>query len=530
MREAENFDGKNKLKKKFHQRKGFYLLSGIIIGIIIVVALYQTSVYFSTNESCMICHVHPHAEETWKLSMHVNNKSGVMTNCVDCHLPPIENTWDHYTAKIALGLKDVWGYLTKDSADFNWESKSELEYAIKYIPNESCEKCHQNLFPEDVTDDAITAHLYYEENAEKLDLQCISCHLDAGHYNPNYIHGKMTGIPGISDDKGVVDTSLFYKEATEVAVFDDYIEQIPGTAVSFKMIAIPGGTFNMGSPDNEPFHEPDEAPVHEVTVSSFFMAEAETTWDQYWAFYAETMSEGRTPPEEVYENNLKALDVDAISGPTPPFGFPDQGWGSGKRPAITMTHYAAEVFCQWLSLKTGKKYRLPTEAEWEYATRGGTQMPYFFPGNPKVFSDRGFWRKFIKAKTDTIASYVIYSKNSNNKTHEPDAVRPNPFGLKNTLGNVMEYCADKYDPEAYNKTKGAINPLIMEGEEWVVRGGNYTSDAADVRCSTRDHTHHEAWLKTDPQQPKSIWWYSDIKGIGFRVVCEPDSLIIQNKY
>ena len=93
----------------------------------------------------------------------------------------------------------------------------------------------------------------------------------------------------------------------------------------------------------------------------------------------------------------------------------------------------------------------------------------------------------------------------------------------------MEYCADKYDPEAYNKTKGAINPLIMEGEEWVVRGGNYTSDAADVRCSTRDHTQHEAWLKTDPQQPKSIWWYSDIKGIGFRVVCEPDSSIIHNK-
>lgn len=112
----------------------------------------------------------------------------------------------------------MYGVSHKDSADFDWESKSELEYAIKYIPNESCEKCHQNLFPEDVTDDAITAHLYYEENAKKLDLQCISCHLDAGHYNPNYIHGKMTGIPGISDDKGVVDTSLFYKEATEVAV------------------------------------------------------------------------------------------------------------------------------------------------------------------------------------------------------------------------------------------------------------------------------------------------------------------------
>ena len=79
MKEAGNFDGKNKLKK-ISSAKRFYLLSGLIMGIIIFAALYQTSVYFSTNESCMICHVHPHAEETWKLSVHVN-KSGVMTNC-----------------------------------------------------------------------------------------------------------------------------------------------------------------------------------------------------------------------------------------------------------------------------------------------------------------------------------------------------------------------------------------------------------------------------------------------------------------
>jgi formylglycine-generating enzyme required for sulfatase activity len=239
------------------------------------------------------------------------------------------------------------------------------------------------------------------------------------------------------------------------------------------------------------------------------------------------MSEGRTPPEVVYENNLKALDVDAISGPTPPFGFPDQGWGSGDRPAITMTHYAAEVFCQWLSKKTGKKYRLPTEAEWEYAARGGTQSPYFFSGNPKQFSDHGFLRNIFKPKTDSISSYVIYAKNSNNRTQPPSAVLPNPFGLKNMLGNVMEYCADKYDPEAYGKLAGATNPLVTQGEEWVVRGGNYTSDAADVRCAARDHTKHDEWLKTDPQQPKSIWWYSDIKGIGFRVVCEPDPSILE---
>jgi sulfatase modifying factor 1 len=519
-------DQHKKNRKKFHQRKGFILLLGIAIGIIFIGALYQTSVYFSTNESCMMCHVHPHAEESWKLSVHVNNGSGVMVNCVDCHLPPKDDTWAHYTAKASLGIRDLWGYLTKDSADFDWDKKSELEHAVKYIPNASCVKCHQNLFPQGITDDGITAHMYYDENHEKLDLQCISCHLDVGHYNPNYVHGQMVGIPGMNVS-AVVDSSLFYKEPATVTAFEDYTEQIPGTVISFNMKAIPGGTFMMGSTPKEPFHKPDEAPQHEVAVSPFFMAEVETTWDQYWAFYASTMSEGRTPPEVVYENNLKAMGVDAISGPTPPFGYPDQGWGSGDRPAITMTHYAAETFCQWLSHKTGKKYRLPTEAEWEYAARGGTQTPYFFAGNPKDFSDTGFMRKFFPAKTDSISAFVIYSKNSDNRTQEPSMVKPNPFGLKNMLGNVMEYCADKYDEAAYGKRSGTTrDPLVTEGEEWVVRGGNYLSDAADLRVAARSHTRHDDWLKTDPQQPKSIWWYSDIKGIGFRVVCEPDSSLI----
>jgi len=498
-------------------KKKWIFIGGAVVGFALCASLYQVSVYYSTDESCMKCHVHPHAETSWKQSVHVNNGSGVTVHCVDCHLPPKNQTFNHYTAKLNLGVKDVWGYLFRDSADYKWDVKSELEHAVKYIPNESCKECHKNLFPSGITDNGITSHLYYEENEKKLDLQCISCHLDAGHFNPDYKHGQMTGIPG--SDIGAAEGPKF-ETATEVTEFVNFTEQIPGTAVSFNMLAIPGGTFRMGSASKEAFHQADEAPVRNVTVSQFFMAEVEVTWDMYWAFFSNTMSEGRTPPETVYANNSRP-DVDAVSGPTPPFGNPDQGWGSGSRPAITMTHYAAETFCQWLSLKTGKKYRLPTEAEWEYAARGGTETPYFFIGKPQDFSDKGFLRKFFAAKTEVISDYIIYEKNSSNRTQTADKVKANPFGLKNMMGNVMEYCADKYSADAYSKTGADVtNPLNTEGEEWVVRGGQYSSDASDLRCAARSHTFHDNWIKTDPQQPKSIWWYSDIKGIGFRIVCE----------
>ncbi|MCD7936814.1 MAG: SUMF1/EgtB/PvdO family nonheme iron enzyme [Tannerellaceae bacterium] len=516
----------NSGKRNFFRKKTFWFAFGLIIGLGIFFSLYQTSVYFSTDESCMICHVHPHAEESWRLSVHMNNKSGTRTHCVACHLPPQTDTWNHYTAKARLGMKDVWGYLFKDSASYDWETKSQLEHAVKYIPNASCIECHHNLFPEGITQDGIVAHIYYEDNVKKLDLQCISCHLDVGHYNPNYSHAKMVGIPGMGHTTDT-DREVF-TEATPVTTFTDYVEQIPGTPVSFKMVAVPGGVFRMGSTSKEPFHQPYEAPVRNVTVSPFFMAEVEVTWDQYWAFYGNTMSEGRTSPDEVYARNANP-EVDGVSGPTPPFGFPDQGWGGGDRPAITMTHYAAETFCQWLSLKTGKKYRLPTEAEWEYAARGGTETPYFFEGSPKKYSKEGFWRKLVGPSTEVISDYAIYAGNSRNRTQEPSAVEANPFGLKNMLGNVMEYCADKYDPEAYSKTpEDVTNPIVTTGTEWVVRGGNYTSDASELRSAARGSTQHDAWLKTDPQQPKSIWWYSDIRGIGFRVVCEPDSSVNAN--
>ena len=506
---------------KSGKSKKYFLgaLAGIILGFSLLITFNWFWDKSSLNDSCMSCHYHTDADMSWKQSVHHNSQSGVKTDCAACHLPP-RGTMDYAKAKITTGIQDIWSYATKNKEDIDWESKGELEYAQKIVYNESCEACHVNIYPEGITDEGVTAHLYYDDNKEKLDLQCISCHLDAGHYNPNYQHSALKEVPKGSGE--------VHQHATEVKSFANYIETIPGTSASISMIAIPGGSFTMGSPESEPFHQADEAPQRKVEISSFFMGEMEVTWDQYWAFYAETMSEGRTPPAKVYANNSRE-DVDAVSGPTPPFGFPDQGWGMGERPAITMTHYAAETFCQWLSLKTGKMYRLPTEAEWEYAVRGGTSTPYFFEGSPKDYTNEGFWNGLFGADTTLINRYVIYANNSKNRSQEPSRVQANPFGLKNMLGNVMEYCSDWYAADAYSQlSDGAQNPKGPEsGAEYVVRGGTYASDAAELRSASRSHTKHDEWLRTDPQNPKSIWWYSDIRSIGFRIVCEVPAEIQQ---
>lgn len=506
-----------KRKKLSFKSALLFICIGGLLGVVVMIAGVKAIHYTSEDEFCMSCHIHPHADEAWKKSSHVNNPSGVRVHCVDCHLPPPGSLY-YLTEKAKTGLRDVWSYMTKDSADIDWESKRLLENAMHHVYNESCLECHVNLFPPGLNDDGITAHLYYEENHEKLNLQCISCHMGVGHYNPNLVHSKMSGIPG-----AVSANTEVYADSAVLTGFNDFTEYIPGTVVSFNMKAIPGGSFKMGTDPKDKFHQEGESPVRNVSVSPFYMAELEVTWDMYWAFYAATMSEGRIAPEVIFENNSNNPTVDAISGPTPPFGFPDQGWGGGQRPAITMTPYAAEIFCQWLSAKTGKTYRLPTEAEWEYAARGGTDSYYFFEGNPKDFSDQGFWRKFFEAKTEPISEFIIYKKNSQNKTQEPDRVKANPFGLKNMLGNVLEYCSDFYAPDAYTLTPQEVKDPKgpEEGKERVVRGGDFASDALDLRCASRRSTQHDAWLKTDPQQPKSIWWYSDIRSIGFRVVCEP---------
>jgi sulfatase modifying factor 1 len=494
-----------------------WFFSGIIIGGLLIICGEKALNVTSTNDYCISCHIHPSADASWKKSDHYQTQSGYRVACVDCHLPP---KGDRYLwAKGTTGLRDLWSKWTKDSASFNWENRRRLELARHYVYESSCIKCHENLFPLKLTKAGEDAHLYYKNTEKTKDLHCINCHLNAGHFIEGYTHGSNTTFGSVSSAAKEI-----FKEATKVSDFNNYSERIPNSPVSFNMIAIPGGKFKMGSPVDEPFRKDDEGPVKEVEISPFFMAEIEVSWDEYLAFYKQTAKEGRSTDTEGLRNKI-ASETDAISGATPPYGQPDQGWGLGKRPAISFTFHAAQTYCKWLSLVTGKNYRLPTEAEWEYACRAGTTGPYFFPGDPKKFEKSGLMARLSKNDTAEINTYVIFQGNSPAKTQIPGDVSPNPFGLRNMSGNVAEFCSDWYQEDTYSKYPDGIikDPKGPEtGTEHVVRGGSYLSTAGVLRSASRDYTRTLAWLKTDPQIPKSIWWYSDCFYVGFRVVCEYD--------
>ena len=483
---------------------------GLVAGVVLVLLLRTGNAVTSTDTFCESCHVHPQATTSWRQSTHYATKSGTIVHCVECHLPPGGPAY--LAHKTRLGIRDTYGKVFKDPDSFDWEERSQLEHAATFTFLDSCLDCHPNLFPIQLTDEGEEAHLHYELHADEM--RCLNCHLHVGHYDPDATDEIDFGITRVAEEE-------VYDAPAVVDGFVDYTELIPGTSVSFQMVAITGGTFQMGSPETEPYREADEGPVHPVTVSPFWMAQVEVTWDEFEAWYRATMAEGRSDTRLA-----ESAGVDAITGATPPYVPPDQGWGKGDRPAITMTHQAAVQYTRWLSQVTGRRYRLPTEAEWEYAARGGMQGPYFFEGSPRQYTERRFLNRVFGPNTEVLDSFVIHVGNSGARTQPPSEVEPNPFGLLNMLGNVKEFCLDWYSPDAF-RGRADGTPVVdpqgpATGTEHVLRGGSFRSDPADLRLAARDPTRTDACLITDPQIPKSRWWYSDCKDVGFRVVREVD--------
>jgi sulfatase modifying factor 1 len=293
-------------------------------------------------------------------------------------------------------------------------------------------------------------------------------------------------------------------QAAKPKAYNETIKAVNGTEISFRMVPIPGGTFTMGSPDSEPNHEDDEGPQHKVRLDPFYLCWTETTLDLFMAYYQETVSAKRDfmETQEAKKDTEKAGGVDAISGPTPVYGDLSMGYAP-KHPAIGMTWNNANNFCLWLSKKTGKKYRLPTEAEWEYACRAGTTNIFGTTNDP-----------------DKMKDYAWYEATADSETTEVGKKKRNAFGLYDMSGNVREWVSDFYSPTAYKdaaKKSPTVNPKGPKtGKLHVARGGDYSSSVDELRCAARE-LEQKWWRMGDPQIPKSIWWLPEMDIIGFRL-------------
>ena len=291
----------------------------------------------------------------------------------------------------------------------------------------------------------------------------------------------------------------------EKATHKNYTEKMPGGKVTFDMVAIPGGVFTMGSPADEEGRSADEGPQHEVKIRPFWMGKCEVTWNEFDLWW---MSDENKDPNKP----LAKGDTDATTFPSPPYIDETYGHERDKHPALCMSHHAAMKYCEWLSKKTGKTYRLPTEAEWEYACRAGTLTAYSFGDDA--------------SKLDEYAWYKKNSADASHKrgtTHEVGTKKPSPFGLYDMYGNVMEWCLDHYKNDTYTtcaKEVLSLWPVVLPTEKrfsHVARGGSWADDPDRLRSAAR-RASDASWIKYDPGVPKSIWWLTKFDVIGLRVV------------
>lgn len=284
-------------------------------------------------------------------------------------------------------------------------------------------------------------------------------------------------------------------EASSEAEMRPYVEPIPGVG-ELEMVPVPGGSSVMGSPPDQPGRRDDEVPQRTVHVAPFWMSRIEIPWDLYRVFMLDLdrRDEARAPaPQDAW--------ADAVSRPTPPYVPMDFGMGVEGFPAVGMTQLAARQFTKWLSLKTGRFYRLPSEAEWEHACRAGTTTAYPFGDDPAE-----------------LAEHAWFAGNAGDAYRAVGTRAPNPWGLHDLHGNVAEWTLDQYVspyPELAPGADAIVWPDTLDPR--VVRGGSFRDQPEELRCAAR-RASHPAWQRRDPQLPKSIWYLTDAPFVGLRVV------------
>lgn len=339
-------------------------------------------------------------------------------------------------------------------------------------------------------------------------LSCTLIFLSCGSSEP-------ANTPGHSSFESASESVAQTKKLTDNN-FAPYVDEIPESDESLEMVPVPGGSFYMW--------DTEKNRNHEVEVDSFWIGKFEITWNQYNLFTEESLedirrqlylvmydvdieSDALSSPSltrEVLELLREAeVPSDVISKPSPSYGDMTGGMGFDGYPAINMTQFAAHMFTRWLTIKTGEFYRLPTEAEWEYACRAGQNEDYSPP-----------------AEND-LEQMAWYRGNSNRKYHQVDTKEPNALGIYNMLGNVSEWTLDQYHPNyiAQLEDEPAVNPWFKPEELYprAARGGSWTEPAEAANCLYRKGSQ-PSWKMNDPQLPKSLWWHTNAPFVGFRVV------------
>jgi len=296
-----------------------------------------------------------------------------------------------------------------------------------------------------------------------------------------------------------------------------YTETVPKAVdATIKMIPIPGGEFILGSPESEKDRGQDEGPAKTIKIEPFWMASTEVTWGLYRAFMENGKNRNKDGSLDLDSNKLspepplasKPELLDAISQPTPPYmpmhnSMGDFAGYDEKYPAVAMTQHAASKFCEWLTAQTGHYYRLPTEAEWEYACRANTTTAYSFGDDPALLDE-----------------YAWHGDNSDGSYQPVGTKKPNPWGLYDMHGNVREWTLDAYLADYTRHPEGATNPFALTPKRYprVTRGGDWDSLTTDELRSAHRIPSDKSWKDIDPQDPKSIWYHTDAWGLGFRII------------
>ena len=287
-----------------------------------------------------------------------------------------------------------------------------------------------------------------------------------------------------------------------------YKVTIPGTEVTFWMEPVPGGDYLMGSSDSEVSREETEGPQRKVTVYPFWMARCEVSWSEYKQFM-KLYGFFKSFEQQGLRKVTDANKVDAITAPTmlyePEFTF--EYGEEDDLPAVTITQYAAKQYSKWMSAITECQFRIPTEAEWEYACRAGSSTAYSFGDDPSKLPEYAWF----EGNTEESGTRTVGQK------------KPNSWGLFDMHGNVAEWVLDSLEP--YKATDEALNATANwvrsdELDPRIVRGGSWEFPAEQCRSASRLGSDSVAWREYDPNLPKSPWWFTTdpSRGVGFRLI------------